>query len=380
MHEADLLAGLVPFPRLMLERGEGSWVFDDQGKRYLDFTAGLGVLALGHGCADLAEVAGAQLGQLGHVSNLFGNEPSLELADRLVRSSFASRVWFANSGAEANEAALKFARLHGRRPGDVDGANERKSAIVAFEKGFHGRTAFALSVTHAPAYRDPFGPLVPGVRFATFNDVESVQQTMDDDVCAVIVEPVQGEGGVVPAERAFLEKLRQLCDQHEALLIFDEVQCGLGRTGSLYAYQGYDVVPDILCLAKPLAGGLPLGAVLINERVAALLRPGLHGSTFAGGPVACAVGVRLFDIVSQTAFLERVGAAAARLRHGLETIATEAPATVAGVRGLGLMQALVLRTPPPGKSDDGQAAERPESQQLGATGSPAGVAGDTSGC
>jgi predicted acetylornithine/succinylornithine family transaminase len=337
--EASLLAGVFHYPRLILARGEGSWVWDVEGRRYLDFTAGLGVAALGHGRRDLALVLMEQFATLGHVSNLYGNLPALELAQRLKDSSFAERIWFANSGTEANEAAIKFARLHGRHVG-----GPRKSAVVAFKGGFHGRTMGALAATHHPDYRKPFAPLMPGVRFADFNDLASARRMMGDRVCAVLVEPVQGEGGVVPATAAFLEGLRGHCDAHGALLVFDEVQCGLGRIGHLYAYQAYSVTPDMITLAKPLAAGLPLGAVLVSQRVAELLKPGQHGSTFSGGPAACALGVRVFDAVSQPDFLAQVRARGEKLRAGLEALAAESP-LFKGARGLGLMQALVMARP-----------------------------------
>lgn len=337
--ESEVLAGVFGYPRLMLERGEGSWVWDVQGRRYLDFTAGLAVAALGHGRRDLAVLLAEQFGRLGHCSNLFGNGPALELAVRLKESSFADRVWLCNSGTEANEAALKFARLHGRAAG-----GPHKNVIVAFRGGFHGRTMGALSLTHHPDYRRPFAPLVGGVRFADYNDLESVGRVLDARVCAVIVEPVQGEGGVVPAEPGFLAGLRVLCDQQDALLMFDEVQCGLGRLGTLHAYQAFGVVPDVATLAKPLAGGLPLGAALLSARVAALLKPGQHGSTFAGNPAICAVAARVFDLVSAPEFLGRVEAAGARLATGLSAIVTDYPLFRAA-RGRGLMQALVLRRP-----------------------------------
>ena len=334
--EASVLAGVFRYPRLMLVRGEGSYVWDVEGRRYLDFTAGLAVAALGHGRRDLAQVLADQFGTLGHCSNLYGNLPALALARRLASSSFAARVWFANSGAEAIEAAIKFARLFGRRAGGPS-----KHALVAFRGGFHGRTLGALSVTHHPEYRAPFAPLVPGVRFAAFNDLDSARRVMNDAVCAVLVEPVQGEGGVVPATPDFLHGLRALCDEHQALLVFDEVQCGMGRLGALFAYQAYGVVPDMITLAKPLAAGLPLGATLLNARVAAVLEPGQHGSTFAGGPAACAVGVRVFDEVSEPSFLAHVREMGDRLSAGLALLSGRS-ALFAGARGAGLMQALVL--------------------------------------
>ncbi len=339
LDEPSLLAGVILHPRLILERGRGSRVWDRDGRRYLDFTAGLGCAALGHGRRDLAAVLGRQFATLGHTSNLYGNLPALELADRLVRRSFASKVWFANSGTEANEAALKFARLHGARVG-----GKRKRILVAFRGGFHGRTCGSLAVTHHPAYRRPFGPLLPGIRFADFNDPEGAAGLIDDRVCAVIVEPVQGEGGVVPADPAFLRRLRELCDASGALLIFDEVQCGLGRTGYLHAYEGFGVVPDMVTLAKPLAGGLPLGALLIGESVADVLKPGQHGSTFSGGPAVCAVARRVFDAIAAPAFLARVKERGERLRAGLQKLA-EASVVFSGVRGRGLMLALAVRRP-----------------------------------
>ncbi|MCI0547596.1 MAG: acetylornithine/succinylornithine family transaminase [Candidatus Rokubacteria bacterium] len=339
LDEPSLLAGVILHPRLILERGKGSRVWDREGREYLDFTAGLGCAALGHGRRDLASILARQFATLGHTSNLYGNTPALELADRLVRSSFASRIWFANSGTEANEAAIKFARLHGARTGGT-----RKRVLVAFRGGFHGRTCGALAVTHHPAYRRPFGPLLPGVRFGDFNDAEGAAALVDDRACAVIVEPVQGEGGVVPAEAAFLRRLREICDARDALLIFDEVQCGLGRTGSLHAYQGYGVTPDMLTLAKPLAAGLPLGALLIGEKVAGFLRPGQHGSTFSGGPAVCAVARRVFDRLSAPDFLVRVRERGALLMEGLVEAAGASP-IFEGVRGRGLMQALVLSSP-----------------------------------
>ncbi|HEY3176967.1 MAG TPA: acetylornithine/succinylornithine family transaminase [Candidatus Polarisedimenticolia bacterium] len=337
--EPSVLAGVLFHPRLILARGKGTRVWDTGGRRYLDFTAGLGVAALGHGRRDLAAALARQFATLGHCSNLYGNLPALELADRLKRSSFAEKIWFANSGAEANEAALKFARLHGVHAGGAG-----KKGLVAFKGGFHGRTCGALAVTHHPSYRKPFGPLVPGVRFVEFNDLDQAAGAIDGKVCAVIVEPVQGEGGVVPAHPEFLQGLRELCDRQEALLIFDEVQCGLGRIGSLYAYRIYGVVPDMVTLAKPLAAGLPLGAVLINEKVADLLKPGLHGSTFSGGPAVCAVATRVFDAIAKPAFLDRVAGLGARLRAGLDDLAAGSP-VFSHARGRGLMQALVVANP-----------------------------------
>lgn len=337
MHdEARTLAGVIHHPRLILVRGEGAWVWDENGNRYLDFTAGLGVAALGHGRTDLADILRQQYATLEACSNLYGNLPALELAERLVRNSFATRVWFANSGTEANEAALKFARIVGRL---VDSG---KTQVVAFRGGFHGRTLGALAMTYEPHYRTPFAPLVPGVRFVKFNDLDAARHAVNARTCAVFVEPVQGEGGVVPADPDFLRGLRRLCDEHDAMLVFDEVQCGMGRLGTLFAYEDSGVVPDMLTLAKPLGGGLPLGATLISERIATALRPGQHGSTFSGGPCACAVGVKVFDTIATAEFLEMVRVQAVRLRAGLDRLSSSSPLTDCA-RGRGLMQALVLK-------------------------------------
>ena len=335
--ESRTLAGVIHHPRLVLARGAGSWVWDEDGNRYLDFTAGLAVAALGHGRTDLADILRTQYATLEACSNLYGNLPALELAERLVEHSFAARVWFANSGTEANEAALKFARIVAGSSGDAG-----KTQVVAFRGGFHGRTFGALAMTHEPHYRVPFAPLVPGVRFASFNDLESARRAVNPRTCAVFVEPVQGEGGVVPADPEFLRGLRRLCDENDALLVFDEVQCGLGRLGTLFAYEEYGVIPDMLTLAKPLGGGLPLGATLLSDRVAAALKPGQHGSTFSGGPCACAVGVRVFDVIAEPEFLEAVRLQAVRLRAGLDRLAATSPLT-ARARGRGLMQALLLK-------------------------------------
>jgi acetylornithine/N-succinyldiaminopimelate aminotransferase len=343
VREVDVLAPVTALPRLLLVRGEGSFVWDKDGKRYLDFTAGLGCLPLGHARPELTRVLAEQFGTLGHCSNLYANEPALALAARLVQTSFADKVWFTNSGTEANEAAIKFARLHGRA------RDKRKSVIVAMKGGFHGRTLGALAITHHPSYRTPFGPLMPGVRFATFNNAASVRAAMDERVAAIVVEPVQGEGGVVPATREFLLKLRKLCDAHNALLVLDEVQCGLGRLGHLYAHEAFGITPDVVTLAKPLASGLPLGAVLVSEAVTKVLAPGQHGSTFAGGPAVCAVANHVFETVRTKAFLDGVVERATQLEEALDGV-VQASAVFASRRGLGLMQALVVakpkRTPP----------------------------------
>jgi predicted acetylornithine/succinylornithine family transaminase len=325
-------------------RGEGAYLFDSEGRRYLDFMAGIAVNALGHADAEWAAVVAEQAGRLTHVSNLYHNQPQIELARLLVENSFADRVFFTNSGSEANETALKVARKYARRQAganDNDGAFA-KTGIIAFSHSFHGRTMGALATTHKAQYRQPFGPLVPGVTFAEYNDIESATVAIGPECCAVIVEPVQGEGGVHPATPEFLAALRHLCDEHGALLIFDEVQCGLGRTGHLWAYQGYNVVPDIMTIAKPLAGGLPLGAALMREEVATVFRPGDHGSTFAAGPLVCSAALVTLRRIAAPSFLAGVEERAAYLQHRLRTLESE---RIVAVRGAGLLVGVECRGP-----------------------------------
>ncbi len=299
--EAQFIVQTYARPALVFTHGSGVYLFDEAGRRYLDFYSGIAVNALGHADAEWVAAVSAQAGRLTHVSNLFLSEPHVALARRLIEASFADRVFFCNSGAEANEAALKFARKYARSQGRDD-----QTGYLAFSGGFHGRTAGALSVTYKEPYRRPFLPLVPGVRFSQYNDLAAAAAAMSDEICAVIVEPVQGEGGVHPASAAFLQGLRRLCDDHRALLIFDEIQCGLGRIGQLWAHEAYGVTPDIMTLAKPLAGGLPIGATLVTEAVAEPLRPGDHGSTFAAGPLICHAATVVFDRVNRPDFLTRI--------------------------------------------------------------------------
>lgn len=355
--DADRAAVLQNYarPPLVVSHGEGAWLFDTDGRRYLDFNAGIAVNALGHGDPELAAAIAEQAGRLVHTSNLYHTAPYIRLAGRLVAASFADRVYFSNSGAEAVEAALKFARRHARTVhGEMqapsewaalggDGAPQppwpRKWRTVAFDHAFHGRTMGALSVTEKAAYREPFAPLLPGVVFRPFNDVAAAEAAIDDATMAVIVEPIQGEGGYVPATLPFLHALRARCDAVGALLIFDEIQCGLGRTGRLFAYEHYGVRPDLVCLAKPLAGGLPIGAVLMTEAVAASIGVGEHGSTFAGGPLICRAAEVVFDRVSRPAFLDGVRARGKRLVDGL--LALDSPHIV-DIRGVGLMVGVEL--------------------------------------
>ncbi len=336
--ESELFLPILALPRTMLVRGAGSYVWDDHGKRYLDFTSGIAVLALGHSHPAVTQVIAEQAATLVHCSNLYVTEPVVRLAEMLKTASFAHRLWFTNSGTESIEAALKFVRLHGHTQ------RVSKKKIIAFKGGFHGRTTGAVSITYQPAYREPFGELLSDVLFAEFNQLETVAALMDDDVCAIFVEPIQGEGGVHVATHEFLQGLRALCDRHDALLVFDEIQCGMGRTGKMFAYEHSGVIPDLMALAKPLAGGLPLGAILANEKVSRLLKPGFHGSTFAGGPLTTAVGCKVFELISTPEFLANVQSHGQYLEEGLQAIASRGSSFM-DQRGLGLMRALVIRDP-----------------------------------
>ncbi|MFW5772497.1 MAG: aspartate aminotransferase family protein, partial [Phototrophicaceae bacterium] len=271
----------------VLVHGEGVTLYDSEGNAYTDWTAGIAVNALGYGDSGLEQAISSQLANgLLHVSNLYHTAPHVELARALVEHSFADRVFFCNSGTEANEAAIKFARKVAYAQ-QLTGKHE----IVTFSDGFHGRTMGSLAITPRSAYQEPFAPMMPGVRAATFNDIDSARAAIGPHTAAVFVEPVQGEGGIHVADKSFLRALRQLCDEHNALLVFDEVQCGVGRTGTLWAHEASGVTPDIMTLAKPLAGGLPIGGVLVTERVASALKPGDHGSTFGGGPLITAAAL-----------------------------------------------------------------------------------------
>ena len=325
---AQHLAPTYKRPPIVFERGEGACLYDTAGRKYLDALAGIAVNALGHADAEVVATIRDAADGLIHVSNLYHTEPHLRLADELCASSFADRVFFCNSGAEATEGAIKVARLATGRSG-----------LVAFDNAFHGRTMGALSITANEKYRTPFEPLVPHVTWAPFGDAEATCALIDEHTAAVIVEPIQGEGGIRPATTAFLQALRARCDAVGALLVLDEIQCGLGRTGDLWAHAHTGVTPDIMTLAKPLGAGLPIGAILMTERVGTALSPGDHGSTFAGGPFVCAVARVVLRRVSDPTFLARVNEAGAHLASRLHGLKREA---VVEVRGRGLMWGVQL--------------------------------------
>lgn len=322
---------------LVIVSGKGSRLTDASGRSFLDFAAGVGVNDLGYGDRKVVAAIKRQAARLIHASNLYHSEPGSALAERLVSLAFPAKVFLCNSGAETVEAALKFARRIGKPQG--------RTELVSFEGSFHGRTLGALSLTWKSAYREPFEPLVPGVRFCPWNDLAAARDLIGPQTAAVFVEPVQGEGGVRPAKAEFLRGLAELSRERGALLVADEVQSGLGRTGKLFAYQHAGIQPDLLTLAKPLGGGLPLGAVLLREDLAPALKTGDHGSTFGGNPVAAAAALAVLDRLGEDGFLESVARKGTGLIKKLKSLARLYPAAIAEVRGLGLMIGVEFKGP-----------------------------------
>ncbi len=312
-------------------KGEGSRVWDQQGNEYIDFAGGIAVSCLGHCHPAMVKALNEQGNKLWHLSNVMTNEPALRLAKKLTDISFAEKVFFANSGAEANEAALKLAR---RYAADVYGSE--KSEIIAFKQGFHGRTFFTVTVGGQEAYSDGFGPKPGNVTHLPYNDIEALTQHISDRTCAIMMEPLQGEGGIVSPTPEFVQAVRELCDKHNALLIFDEVQTGNGRTGDFYAYQGLGITPDILSTAKSLGGGFPIGAMLTTTKLAQHMKVGVHGSTYGGNPLACAVAEAVVDITSQPDTLAGVKQREALMREGLEKI-NQKYQIFSEIRGKGLL-------------------------------------------
>ncbi|WP_070886689.1 aspartate aminotransferase family protein [Pseudomonas argentinensis] len=335
-------------------RGAGSRVWDQSGRELIDFSGGIAVNALGHAHPALVKALTEQAGKLWHVSNVFTNEPALRLARKLVDATFAERVFLCNSGAEANEAAFKLAR---RVAHDRFGAD--KYEIIAATNSFHGRTLFTVSVGGQPKYSDGFGPKIQGITHVPYNDLEALKAAVSDKTCAVVIEPIQGEGGVLPADLAYLQGARALCDQHDALLLFDEVQSGVGRSGHLYAYQHYGVTPDVLSSAKSLGGGFPIAAMLTTEALASHLAVGTHGTTYGGNPLGCAVAEALLDVVNTPEVLEGVKAKHERFKVRLLQVG-ERYGVFSGVRGMGLLIGAVLADAWKGKAReffDGAAEE-----------------------
>jgi acetylornithine/N-succinyldiaminopimelate aminotransferase len=328
-------------PPIVMTHGRGSYVFDAAGKKYLDFLGGIAVNALGHAHPRIVKVIRREASRAIHLSNLYHNAHQGPLARKLSAWSGLDRVFFANSGTEAIDGALKLARLFCRGTDQPTGAPSRKHRFLAMENSFHGRTFGAISVTATEKYRLPFAPVVPGVEFVRFNDVADLESKFDDTVCAILLETIQGEGGIYPVSELFWNRARALATQHDALLIADEIQCGLGRTGRYFAYQKFSSKPDIVLIAKPLAAGLPLGAILATEAVAARVSPGMHGTTFGGGPLACAVALEFLNIVEQEKLLDNIRVRGAELHAGLTNLAAKFD-FVREIRGEGLMIGLDL--------------------------------------
>ncbi|KTC44517.1 MULTISPECIES: aspartate aminotransferase family protein [Pseudomonas] len=327
-------------------RGAGSRVWDQAGRELIDFSGGIAVNVLGHAHPALVGALTEQANKLWHVSNVFTNEPTLRLAKKLVDATFADRVFFCNSGAEANEAAFKLARRVAH-----DKFGPEKYEIVSAINSFHGRTLFTVSVGGQPKYSDGFGPKITGIRHVPYNDLEALKAAVSEKTCAVVLEPVQGEGGVVPADPAYLQGARDLCDQFNALLVFDEVQSGMGRSGELYSYMNYGVTPDILSSAKSLGGGFPIGAMLTTDALAKHFAVGVHGTTYGGNPLACAVAEAVLDVVNTPQVLAGVKARHQRFKTRLEQIG-QRYGVFTEVRGLGLLIGCALSDAWKGRAKD----------------------------
>lgn len=327
-------------------KGKGSRVWDQQGKEYIDFSGGIAVTALGHCHPALVEALKQQGETLWHTSNVFTNEPALRLAGKLIDATFADRVFFANSGAEANEAAFKLARHYA-----ITRHSPYKTKIIAFYNAFHGRTLFTVSVGGQAKYSDGFGPKPADIVHVPFNDLAAVKAVMDDHTCAVVMEPIQGEGGITPVNAEFLKGVRELCDKHQALLVFDEVQSGMGRSGKLFAYMHYGVTPDILTTAKALGGGFPVSAMLTTEEIASVMQVGTHGTTYGGNPLACAVAEAALDVINTPEVLSGI-----EQRHHLYVQALrkigEKYGIFSDIRGMGLLIGAELTPPYHGKARD----------------------------
>ncbi|HBB9123982.1 aspartate aminotransferase family protein [Serratia marcescens] len=327
-------------------RGQGSRVWDQQGKEYIDFSGGIAVTALGHCHPALVEALKRQGETLWHTSNVFTNEPALRLASKLIDATFADRVFFANSGAEANEAAFKLARHYA-----ITRHSPYKTKIIAFYNAFHGRTLFTVSVGGQAKYSDGFGPKPADIVHVPFNDLAAVKAVMDDHTCAVVMEPIQGEGGITPVDAGFLKGVRELCDQHQALLVFDEVQSGMGRSGKLFAYMHYGVTPDILTTAKALGGGFPVSAMLTTEEIASVMQVGTHGTTYGGNPLACAVAEAALDVINTPEVLSGIEQRHALYVQALQDIGDKYGIFTA-IRGMGLLIGAELTPHYHGKARD----------------------------
>lgn len=320
------------FP-ITLEKGEGMYVYDENNKKYLDFAAGIAVNALGHNHKKLVKAIAEQASKLIHVSNLYWTKPQIELAEKLVKIGDFDKAFFCNSGAEAIEGALKISRKYGSKTG--------RSEIITMLHSFHGRTFGAITATGQPHYQEGLGELLPNIKYAKYNDIQSLKDTITDKTCAIFLEPVQGEGGIIPADKEYLQEVRKICDEKDIVLVFDEIQCGVGRLGTFYAYQYYGVVPDCVCMAKGIAGGIPCGVLMAKQKVADSFKPGDHASTFGGNPLATSAGNVVVDELLNNGVLENAKKQGEYLEKCLKQLKSEFECIVE-VRGVGLMQGIEL--------------------------------------
>ena len=325
--------------KIVMDKAKGVYIYDADGKKYLDFASGIGVASLGYGNKKYTDAIKSQIDKIMHTSNLFYNEPAVLAAEKLVKASGLEKAFFTNSGAEAIEGALKMAK---RYDYDRDGKSDHE--IIAMGHSFHGRTMGALALTGNEHYQKPFGPMISGIKFAEYNDLDSVKALVNDKTCAIILEPVQGEGGIYPADKEFIEGIRKICDEKDILMICDEVQCGMGRTGEMFAFQNYNVKPDIIASAKALGCGVPVGAFVAGKKCCNSLVPGDHGTTYGGNPLVTSAVNAVFDIYEEENILENVKNVGAYLEEKLDELVNENKNIVLR-RGKGLMQGLVLKTP-----------------------------------
>lgn len=326
------------FP-IALEKGKGSYVWDFDGKKYLDFVSGIAVNCLGYNDSEFIENITSQLKKIQHCSNLYQNKPNVELAKKLVENSDFDKAFFCNSGAEAVEAALKLARKYGSTNKGIEAYE-----IITMKNSFHGRTLGTVTATGQEKYQEGFGPLLPGVKYVPYNDFEALEKTVNKNTCAVVLEAIQGEGGVNPANKEYLERVRELCDKLDIVMIFDEVQTGIGRTGKLFGYQIHGVKPDVISLAKGLGGGIPIGAMLATDKIASAFEPGNHASTFGGNPIATTAGNTVLDRLLDGGLLENVERQGKYLREKLEGL-KEKYSLITDIRGTGLIQGIELSVP-----------------------------------
>lgn len=325
--------------KIVMDKAKGVYIYDADGKKYLDFASGIGVASLGYGNKKYTDAIKSQIDKIMHTSNLFYNEPAVLAAEKLVKASGLEKAFFTNSGAEAIEGALKMAKRYAY---DRDGKSDHE--IIAMGHSFHGRTMGALALTGNEHYQKPFGPMISGIKFAECNDLDSVKALVNDKTCAIILEPVQGEGGIYPADKEFIEGIRKICDEKDILMICDEVQCGMGRTGEMFAFQNYNVKPDIIASAKALGCGVPVGAFVAGKKCCNSLVPGDHGTTYGGNPLVTSAVNAVFDIYEEENILENVKNVGAYLEEKLDELVNENKNIVLR-RGKGLMQGLVLKTP-----------------------------------